>query len=273
MRGQRCFLSGCTACLRIIPARAGPTHLSLSVMVSAADHPRSCGANTLTLLRAIYPSGSSPLVRGQHLDLAPGHLPLRIIPARAGPTSTRPSTHTVPTDHPRSCGANVDVSVSVDLVCGSSPLVRGQPDRKRPADMEQRIIPARAGPTTQARCRPPATSDHPRSCGANHRAATPGHRPCGSSPLVRGQLRRCFWSRGRVRIIPARAGPTRRAHIFKRLHTDHPRSCGANLSWVFRHFCHCGSSPLVRGQPVFVSTASMMHRIIPARAGPTLSIL
>ena len=273
MRGQPALLITTLVQGRIIPARAGPTRRSSVLSAVFSDHPRSCGANPFVAVGDGQRGGSSLLVRGQHLDLAPGHLPLRIIPARAGPTSTRPSTHTVPTDHPRSCGANVDVSVSVDLVCGSSPLVRGQPDRKRPADMEQRIIPARAGPTTQARCRPPATSDHPRSCGANHRAATPGHRPCGSSPLVRGQLRRCFWSRGRVRIIPARAGPTRRAHIFKRLHTDHPRSCGANLSWVFRHFCHCGSSPLVRGQPVFVSTASMMHRIIPARAGPTLSIL
>ena len=147
VRGQRCFLSGCTACLRIIPARAGPTHLSLSVMVSAADHPRSCGANTLTLLRAIYPSGSSPLVRGQHQhDLLPTPF-LRIIPARAGPTTGQPLPDIALADHPRSCGANFGDAFGVVAESGSSPLVRGQLDAHTYLSVCIRIIPARAGPT------------------------------------------------------------------------------------------------------------------------------
>ena len=208
MRGQRCFLSGCTACLRIIPARAGPTHLSLSVMVSAADHPRSCGANTLTLLRAIYPSGSSPLVRGQHQhDLLPTPF-LRIIPARAGPTSMSPYPLIWFADHPRSCGANQTESGRQIWSNGSSPLVRGQRHRPGADRQRHRIIPARAGPTTGQPLPDIALADHPRSCGANFGDAFGVVAESGSSPLVRGQLDAHTYLSVCIRIIPARAGPT-----------------------------------------------------------------
>ena len=74
-----------------------------------------------------------------------------------------------------------------------------------------------------------------------------------------------------MRIIPARAGPTPRPSAGRPKRTDHPRSCGANRRYHRRHRTRDGSSPLVRGQPVHTSRASVHVRIIPARAGPTIT--
>ena len=132
-----------------------------------ADHPRSCGANATGSPDYTEGDGSSPLVRGQR-DQDPEHpYHLRIIPARAGPTTRCRTSRESHTDHPRSCGANGFVSPSANDDPGSSPLVRGQRPRPRLRHLPRRIIPARAGPTAPGRGSLILTSDHPRSCGAN----------------------------------------------------------------------------------------------------------
>ena len=173
---------------------------------------------------------------------------------------------------------------------GSSPLVRGQPACPVTSSAILRIIPARAGPTEGRWCLFAATTDHPRSCGAN--VALPGGEVVGrgSSPLVRGQLPIIARQDRRVRIIPARAGPTRQGHRAQEHAADHPRSCGANRA-VSRSMTPgsgssplvrgqlrrrpgaqhgAGSSPLVRGQPHDFYEHAETERIIPARAGPTM---
>ena len=214
----------------------------------------------------------------------------RIIPARAGPTRWfKPSRRRRP-DHPRSCGANHVVIGFHDVLCGSSPLVRGQPATDNVAAGDVRIIPARAGPTYITVDFDRASTDHPRSCGANvlSRLRWRGH--FGSSPLVRGQLVLQLQRQRHARIIPARAGPTFLRGCKYPIYADHPRSCGANpVSFdvipVSQRIiparaganCACrvistkrhGSSPLVRGQPVIFPPLSVRARIIPARAGPT----
>ena len=72
----------------------------------------------------------------------------RIIPARAGPTWPQFLHWLTIVDHPRSCGANsVDDAVG-HFMSGSSPLVRGQQSNRHGKTVNERIIPARAGPTT-----------------------------------------------------------------------------------------------------------------------------
>ena len=71
------------------------------------------------------------------------------------------------------------------------------------------------------------------------------------------------------RIIPARAGPTRRRTRFRPRLPDHPRSCGANSRASPQASCPHGSSPLVRGQLEWLADVWKKSRIIPARAGPT----
>ena len=177
-------------------------------MTSCADHPRSCGANYVYSTRGVFGRGSSPLVRGQHsCDPTPSS-PLRIIPARAGPTYCPGCAGVATSDHPRSCGANWSYSYKGSDTPGSSPLVRGQPFCAGANIRYTRIIPARAGPTLY------------RSMSSRYLR--------GSSPLVRGQLCMSCDFHETPRIIPARAGPTSAYTNARHYWSDHPRSCGAN---------------------------------------------
>ena len=155
-------------------------------------------------------------------------------------------------DHPRSCGANLSTISTSSLTVGSSPLVRGQPERDGHERLRIRIIPARAGPTDETEETDDRTADHPRSCGANPSVSVVVDRNRGSSPLVRGQLLGCRVLTKTSRIIPARAGPTCRGAESSLSEADHPRSCGANSFFRYRWFLSSGSSPLVRGQQLIV---------------------
>ena len=140
----------------------------------------------------------------------------------------------------------------------------------QPVDVvPRRIIPARAGPTARRCCPCVGRADHPRSCGANFHDNSRNAQPFGSSPFVRGQQVLGFVPPGRVRIIPARAGPTQVLRITTHPMADHPRSCGANAGQVLQVTALGGSSPLVRGQPGQRHIRQKPQRIIPARAGPT----
>ena len=91
----------------------------------------------------------------------------------------------------------------------------------------------------------------------------------GSSPLARGLPDGVIWHGGAQRIIPARAGFTRRP-IGRRLHHwDHPRSRGVYQEGIYQYGVTAGSSPLARGLPVEVLATGGPGGIIPARAGFT----
>ena len=194
---------------------------------------------------------------------------LRIIPARAGPTTRAVGSLSTRTDHPRSCGANDGVVEVAHLFSGSSPLVRGQHQHDLLPTPFLRIIPARAGPTWRRTQGPRAAADHPRSCGANHLNITPRVEQFGSSPLVRGQQFIDVSDSFECRIIPARAGPTMFVSSRAFSNADHPRSCGANTTRRPYGQYAGGSSPLVRGQLGACDIHVSRERIIPARAGPT----
>ena len=196
---------------------------------------------------------------------------LRIIPARAGPTTRAVGSLSTRTDHPRSCGANDGVVEVAHLFSGSSPLVRGQPDYIEHCGGWLRIIPARAGPTYSPLKFAMDGPDHPRSCGANASKAGKPMVIFGSSPLVRGQRQTHPRVHDRERIIPARAGPTSFPFLWWSGGSDHPRSCGANSFTLAFNWPITGSSPLVRGQRRFPEPFDAPHRIIPARGGANVS--
>ena len=265
-RGQRLLDGGG---VRIIPARAGQTFPHNTRTSWCSDHPRACGANPeLEGPRAWY-YGSSPRVRGKRLCVVGSRIPGRIIPARAGQTSSTSRNRSSRSDHPRACGANVSLLLDVLAEDGSSPRVRGK--RAQVGDFERlhRIIPARAGQTFDWLAHVPESPDHPRACGANFDAALPLAPTSGSSPRVRGKPSPCCSGYGRARIIPARAGQTPYSCSSCSLGTDHPRACGANnaappvMPLIF------GSSPRVRGKLSGDAQAFDRERIIPARAGQT----
>ena len=116
--------------------------------------------------------------------------------------------------------------------------------RRRP-----RIIPARAGFTIRPTRRLRRSPDHPRSRGVYYTRLEADDRYVGSSPLARGLHRRRRARVGAPRIIPARAGFTKRDPYLTMRTTDHPRSRGV----------------YARLQP----RAGHLPRIIPARAGFT----
>ena len=134
---------------RIIPARAGFTQCSTSMRSFSEDHPRSRGVYGAYIYSTVDGFGSSPLARGLRTPLMIRPEAIGIIPARAGFTSA-PIDRLCPVlDHPRSRGVYLSRSNLFPCRTGSSPLARGLRHPPRRADGHGRIIPARAGFTTE----------------------------------------------------------------------------------------------------------------------------
>ena len=254
---------------RIIPARAGQTSPCCPHAIGSSDHPRACGANFSFVCSNVMLPGSSPRVRGKRLLAFFVMTGCRIIPARAGQTSRPCSLPRISSDHPRACGANIELGFYGVLYCGSSPRVRGKRWIQRQSRQIKRIIPARAGQTPCA-CRGLGQApDHPRACGANPVRHRRQLAQSGSSPRVRGKLLHHKIHYGALRIIPARAGQTCSWRCRPCRKPDHPRACGANPCQCLQAHDSSGSSPRVRGKLISASDHRTRLRIIPARAGQT----
>ena len=234
---------------RIIPARAGFTGAPAPAYRRSRDHPCSRGVYAPAAARGGQRHG--------------------IIPARAGFTSALLRTGPVHRDHPRSRGVYITCGRISSGTDGSSPLARGLPAVLPEADGGRRIIPARAGFTS--RCRPTTGSaaDHPRSRGVYPTPPPPRGGGCGSSPLARGLLGPHCETLAGARIIPARAGFTRRPAGSARRRRDHPRSRGVYDGGHVHRPRRPGSSPLARGLLTMTAYAAYGRGIIPARAGFT----
>ncbi len=170
MRGKRHRHVRQPARLRIIPAHAGQTRLRWSPLRSCADHPRTCGANTIVnVIKGIFDW---------------------IIPAHAGQTVAGVHFHVVIADHPRTCGANRPRRRPGTLRNGSSPHMRGKLVRRRIVCRPRRIIPAHAGQTALLNSSAVISPDHPRTCGANGRGLCMARVPC-CPAVVLSARRRC----------------------------------------------------------------------------------
>ena len=254
---------------RIIPARAGQTRGHAVPAMRAPDHPRACGANHLLADIADNTAGSSPRVRGKPGWGRKRKAYLRIIPARAGQTTSAATSPEANTDHPRACGANRPSAGRGWRRAGSSPRVRGKLGFLVDGDFPGRIIPARAGQTSRCTLTVASRPDHPRACGANLSTSSNSNSSAGSSPRVRGKRPRARDRVDRRRIIPARAGQTARRCSTAGPAPDHPRACGANARPTGHHDGLSGSSPRVRGKQRLTGRFRATVRIIPARAGQT----
>ena len=96
--------------------------------------------------------------------------------------------------------------------------------------------------------------DHPRSRGVYPSHATSVAVTSGSSPLARGLPAGGRPRRLPPRIIPARAGFTRRGPRPRPTVGDHPRSRGVYSDVAWDLGPRCGSSPLARGLPTMTSS-------------------
>ena len=136
------------------------------------------------------------------------------------------------------------------LSTGSSPRMRGTRSKRIRIGGPPGIIPAYAGNTRRRSARRRSTRDHPRVCGEHYKhrgSITPNP---GSSPRMRGTLRRMrrvFFLPG---IIPAYAGNTWCRWAVARCPWDHPRVCGEHPHFSVVNNGGAGSSPRMRGTPL-----------------------
>src|SRR5690606_28340072 len=108
---------------------------------------------------------------------------------------------------------------------GSSPRVRGTRAMGRPQYAGARFIPARAGNTWARVVQRVPHAVHPRACGEHVSYNDVAADTDGSSPRVRGTLRRSVESLTGGRFIPARAGNTGPQPTWPRPPAVHPRAC------------------------------------------------
>ena len=191
-------------------------------------HPRACGENLAPVLPTIADLGSSPRVRGKRLPRPRQQVRRGLIPARAGKTRTAARRARPSGAHPRACGENEFGFVLADKEAGSSPRVRGKPERNPEMRNVNGLIPARAGKTSTS--------------------PTPHRSPSGSSPRVRGKPSWGSTAAPSSRLIPARAGKTGTTPMALAHLRAHPRACGENRSRDPSGHAHRGSSPRVRGK-------------------------
>ena len=176
-----------------------------------------------------------------------------------------------PADHPRSRGVYDAGGADNDPLDGSSPLARGLHAAHSVGGGRRGIIPARAGFTPPPMATAAARVDHPRSRGVYPRRSRSRVRSGGSSPLARGLRGDALPPGHGARIIPARAGFTRRCSAWDATPPDHPRSRGVYTGPVASAAGASGSSPLARGLHDQGPAEQRGQGIIPARAGFTPS--
>ena len=131
----------------IIPACAGSTCRASSPRRCARDHPRMCGEHRAIHDHLSVNEGSSPHVRGAHLQQHRTVVDRGIIPACAGSTCPLSDCIAPQGDHPRMCGEHMSCRLYCQRRWGSSPHVRGARGGGMASVGRSGIIPACAGST------------------------------------------------------------------------------------------------------------------------------
>ena len=210
-------------------------------------------------------------MRGKHQRFDEDAACRGLIPAHAGKTGPDSNRHNAHPDHPRSRRENEYPPSASAHIQGSSPLTRGKRRPAPPVRRRRRLIPAHAGKTSLGRARAARSEAHPRSCGENNTAEYATACQLGSSPLMRGKLRRGSQWADRPRLIPAHAGKTCTRRGSPSPCGVHPRSCGENSTDFLPWRISSGSSPLMRGKLDAFHLARHVVGLIPAHARKTRS--
>ena len=151
---------------------------------------------------------------------------IRLIPARAGNMYITFLLLLSLSAHPRSRGEHGVEKLHLLCERGSSPLARGTFSLPVPGTYRLRLIPARAGNIRHGGRYPPVRTAHPRSRGEHGTRLRILCLAGGSSPLARGTWEAQDGTKGKTRLIPARAGNiSKRPPVIHR-RSAHPRSRG-----------------------------------------------
>ena len=171
--------------------------------------------------------------------------------------------------HPRSRGEHDAQSHGDIIESGSSPLARGTHQLSTATARQSGLIPARAGNTHRGSPGYLSCWAHPRSRGEHLKIWSGPPVVRGSSPLARGTHVLVHEGRGRVGLIPARAGNMEEPPPTPPVKWAHPRSRGEHRSHQNRGCRPTGSSPLARGTRARNCRSTSRAGLIPARAGNT----
>ena len=208
-------------------------------------------------------------MRGTHDVIAFHALRPGIIPAYARNTCRNDTRGCCTWDHPRVCGEHGTTLGSKRLKRGSSPRMRGTPEKDMEPYQTGGIIPAYAGNTFRRRRVRVQGGDHPRVCGEHKRLPRTHTTRPGSSPRMRGTLQRSLDMWYFIGIIPAYAGNTQSNTMRGASVWDHPRVCGEHGDNNEESIEDLGSSPRMRGTPYRQPVLAHGAGIIPAYAGNT----
>ena len=213
-----------------------------------AAHPRAGGENSTVERLSLSYSGSSPRGRGKRARIVGRSAGVRLIPARAGKTTTSTPSRPTLRAHPRAGGENKSDTGDGSENWDSSPRGRGKHRQSPRASDRRRLIPARAGKTTSTSSPERSSPAHPRAGGENIVDKPNVLANLGSSPRGRGKPRFVSQTIGGTRLIPARAGKTALSPPMGWNSTAHPRAGGEN-DWLRVWFAGTpGSSPRGRGK-------------------------
>mgnify|MGYP001016787376 CR=1 FL=1 len=147
--------------------------------------------------------------------------------------------------------------------------MRGKPSQSGCASSTLGLIPAYAGKTPRWFLPCWSARAHPRVCGENSKPSWMDFCRPGSSPRMRGKPRILPRNEFLSRLIPAYAGKTGgRTHPHPRRRA-HPRVCGENAGHTAMALQLAGSSPRMRGKPMWEAGTSEPSGLIPAYAGKT----
>ena len=175
----------------------------------------------------------------------------RFIPAHAGNADAPVSRGASRAVHPRACGER-GILIFVDRQRGgSSPRMRGTPADLDPIGYLTRFIPAHAGNASVVRVRSVWRAVHPRACGERVKPWRSAQASVGSSPRMRGTRPPADLRGLPTRFIPAHAGNAAQPSESSTGVSVHPRACGERSLVIGTCAYGGGSSPRMRGTPMF----------------------
>ena len=191
---------------RFIPAPAGNAAGDIASPTIPSVHPRACGERADIIASTGVEDGSSPRLRGTLFTKSPTSSSHRFIPAPAGNALAIERPPCRPPVHPRACGERIRAEIFVTCSAGSSPRLRGTPDRVKDGKNLHRFIPAPAGNACFCGCTTSVSSVHPRACGERTLGGSDDWPSGGSSPRLRGTPPAVDAREYQQRFIPAPAG-------------------------------------------------------------------
>ena len=250
-----------------IPACAGEPCCRRTNCSRSRVYPRVCGGTEGEPIEAEAMVGLSPRVRGNPVE---AHRPFHFrgsIPACAGEPEPRRASAFPQRVYPRVCGGTQGDTLRLPAPAGLSPRVRGNradpPAHRRPGGS----IPACAG---EPRRRPPPTLRervYPRVCGGTNPQTVHKNNFSGLSPRVRGNPEGEGGRRLRQGSIPACAGEPLNAARGGEHDRVYPRVCGGTGVAQGVAWARTGLSPRVRGNPPRCQAPFHPLGSIPACAG------